>query len=331
MSSLILTSRPQASQHSRRRGFTAVEMLIVIAILVLLATMVVLALRALSEPAKANATKATMQVLTNITRESLTTKQAQDRFYGVDQWQISRVAASDDEKFFCTAPAQNFSGASTPDAFVQTQKALYLFTRNPKARALFDSISTDLKVRPEGMGEASNNTDNQMVGLKTINRSTGYIFKTAIEGSGNASFNYPFPVFSNLELRDPAKLIWVKIPLVVDSWGNPILYVPDSFIDNNQTDSKWPDDSGNNATNNTSNKLANTRGGLIRVKSEISKTWWNVDGNAMPAGYTRALDPRQNPQEQDAVRAPDRRPFWVSAGPDGKYETHDDNIYSFID
>ncbi len=29
------------------------------------------------------------------------------------------------------------------------------------------------------------------------------------------------------------------------------------------------------------------------------------------------------------LASPDRRPFWVSAGPDGDFSTHDDNVYSF--
>lgn len=335
MSRVILTSRSTpTSQLDRRRGFTAIEMLIVIAILVVLVTIVVIALRAMVEPAKANATRATMQVLTNISVESLATKPRQDRFYGVEQWQITREAPNDDEKFFCSAPIQDYDLSATdptPQAFIQTQKILYVLTQTPKARALFDSISADLKVKPDGMGDASNNTENQMVGLKSLERSSGYVFRTAIEGEGDAPFNYPFPAYNNTELRDANKNLWVKLPLVIDSWGNPILFVPDGFMDVNRTDDRWPDAAGNNATSNPGNALPSTRGGLIRVKSESNKTWWNVNGDDTPAGYTRAVDPRQTPPEQDAVRAPDRRPFWVSAGPDGKYETHDDNIYSFIE
>lgn len=29
------------------------------------------------------------------------------------------------------------------------------------------------------------------------------------------------------------------------------------------------------------------------------------------------------------IKSPDGRPFWVSAGPDGNFRTHDDNVYSF--
>jgi len=328
------------------RGFTATEMLIVIGIIMVLVSIVAIALWALLEPAKNNATRATMAVLTNITRESLATKQAQDRFFGVQQWQITRVAPSGEE-FFCSAPVQDYDLSDTdptPQAFIQTQKVLYLLTRDPKARALFDSISADLKVKSKGI-VASNGKEYLMSGLKKLDRDTGYVFRTAEEGLGNSTFGYPFPSYNQDELSPlpnsatPPKDLWVKLPLVVDSWGTPILYVADGFIDVNGTDGLWPDAVGSSATPNATNKLASTRGGLIHVKSDTTMLWWNVNGANAPAGYVQASipgvsttsNPNPPPILLDAVRASDRRPFWVSAGPDRKYETHDDNIYSFVD
>jgi type II secretory pathway pseudopilin PulG len=114
-----------------------------------------------------------------------------------------------------------------------------------------------------------------------------------------------------------------KLPL--DPWGQPLLYVPDGFIDNGPTDGQWPD-----GRTNSGNQAASTRGGLMRVFSEAAKTWYGP-ATEVPAGFSQAVDPRLPSAERNliAVRSPDRRPFWFSAGPDGKYETHDDNIYSF--
>jgi prepilin-type N-terminal cleavage/methylation domain-containing protein len=36
-----------------------------------------------------------------------------------------------------------------------------------------------------------------------------------------------------------------------------------------------------------------------------------------------------SPAARADVKAPDGQPFWVSAGPDGNFQTHDDNVYSF--
>lgn len=49
-------------------------------------------------------------------------------------------------------------------------------------------------------------------------------------------------------------------------------------------------------------------GGLTNLKTELTGTSANLGR---------------------VVTAPNGRPFWVSAGKDGNFETHDDNIYSF--
>jgi len=64
-------------------------------------------------------------------------------------------------------------------------------------------------------------------------------------------------------------------------------------------------------------------GGLsyLKVDPKGTKGWIGPSG-AVPAGFTYM---------KDAVQAPNGRPFWVSAGPDGSFETEDDNVYSFRD
>lgn len=108
-------------------------------------------------------------------------------------------------------------------------------------------------------------------------------------------------------------------PVMLDAWNNPIVFVfpPDLFQGTDQN--AWGD-----------------RYGLwgLRVADR-------VDGsdNSIPH---RILNPGGI---EDATKAPDSttlypepdnfqklrffRPFWVSAGPDGDFSTHDDNLYSF--
>jgi len=72
---------------------------------------------------------------------------------------------------------------------------------------------------------------------------------------------------------------------IVDAWGHPILFVPGS--------------------------------GMRGVKfGEWSTTSGYVSG-----------DPSSQPLS--AIRSPDGRAYWVSAGPDGNFQTQDDNLYSF--
>lgn len=46
------------------------------------------------------------------------------------------------------------------------------------------------------------------------------------------------------------------------------------------------------------------------------------------AGLTNALSDATGSTPR-TIKSPDGRPFWVSAGPDGNFRTHDDNLYSF--
>jgi len=69
-------------------------------------------------------------------------------------------------------------------------------------------------------------------------------------------------------------------PLLLDGWGNPIIFVPASGL---------------------------------RVRLIADKSTYDP------------MDATQN----FVVTAPDKRPFWASAGPDGDFSKGDDNVYSF--
>ena len=89
-------------------------------------------------------------------------------------------------------------------------------------------------------------------------------------------------------------------PIVLDAWQNPIIFVPGSGLCGN--DNTTADDAmwiGGERTNPVPADLK-------FVKVQQSGT------NTVPP-----------------IQAPDRRPFWASAGPDGDFRTADDNLYSF--
>jgi type II secretory pathway pseudopilin PulG len=77
-------------------------------------------------------------------------------------------------------------------------------------------------------------------------------------------------------------------PVVLDAWGNPIIFVPASGA-------------------------MNVYVNLIYTNSTNGYTGTKLDGST----------------PQLTITAPDGRPFWVSAGPDGDFVKGDDNIYSF--
>lgn len=101
------------------------------------------------------------------------------------------------------------------------------------------------------------------------------------------------------------------VPLPIDAWGNPIIFVAPPI-----THANWSTDG------------IEVRYGLtgVTIKGE-SGTYRvvNPGGIDYPAGSKYPAD------EDNAAlsRLQHFRPFWVSAGPDGNFQTHDDNIYSF--
>jgi len=80
-----------------------------------------------------------------------------------------------------------------------------------------------------------------------------------------------------------------QYPIVLDGWGNPILFVPASGM----RDVKL-----NGVTNNNGMRLVTSS----KLRDNSANDWAN-----------QAVD----------------RPFFASAGPDGDFSTGDDNIYSF--
>lgn len=100
-------------------------------------------------------------------------------------------------------------------------------------------------------------------------------------------------------------------PVLLDAWDNPIVFVsppntdfsPSSTID-------WDD-----------------RYGLTGVNIEGIAPGVRIVNPGGPDHPEYSKYPQDNPEGRQRLQH--FRPFWVSAGPDGNFQTHDDNIYSF--
>lgn len=117
----------------------------------------------------------------------------------------------------------------------------------------------------------------------------------------------------------------ISATMPLDAWNNPVIFVYDN----------WQESLGTVGTKLHTLAGGGDTGGLTYLWSTAAKGYWkpvtaqNVqqptgyasNNTAQPAGYTSNLG--------TALRSPDRQPFWVSAGPDGNFQTHDDNVYSF--
>jgi prepilin-type N-terminal cleavage/methylation domain-containing protein len=84
--------------------------------------------------------------------------------------------------------------------------------------------------------------------------------------------------------------------MIVDAWGHPLLFVPGTGVRGIQY------------------------GELAATNPKTSRT--------VPPSWV-TVDPGTGPLDRQGLRSPDGRGFWFSAGPDGYYDTHDDNLYSF--
>ncbi|MGC4031298.1 MAG: type II secretion system protein [Tepidisphaeraceae bacterium] len=75
---------------------------------------------------------------------------------------------------------------------------------------------------------------------------------------------------------------------LIDAWGRPLMFVPGSGV----------------------------RGVMFGEGTTTN-------------GYVKADPTAGGSLEAQALRSPDGRAFWMSSGPDGNFQTHDDNVYSF--
>ena len=81
-------------------------------------------------------------------------------------------------------------------------------------------------------------------------------------------------------------------------------------------------------------------GGITELYSDSTKTYWEsaaranrprITDAAGTYGYDADMSSRKTYTRTGFAfrNDADRNSFWFSAGQDGKYQTHDDNLYSF--
>jgi prepilin-type N-terminal cleavage/methylation domain-containing protein len=227
------------------RGFTLLEMMVTIGILLVLMGIITVGLSSVIGGNQRRQTETILKRAQAFTAEISNSKQARDSFYQRVMWRT------------CLNPPYNVpSDASPPSPNnipVNLSVPVTAVSRSCDVMSYLLSIGA-----------------NKAIAEKLPPRSTN---------------DLPSAYQSRFAASDGKLLANVML----DAWGNPIIFVADGF------------------------ESLNSAGVVIPQA--------NMGGLT---GLTSSLAAPQSP-----FRAPDRRPFWFSAGPDGKYETHDDNIYSF--
>lgn len=232
------------------RAFTMIEILTVVAIIALLATITVVGINVVGGNAKEKQARTVLEVMRSALAQAvpIDDSRANDKFYGNVIVKTYKLDPPNPPQ----PPVPGGLDARTLAADTETLQIIRYIGSNPGAKAQIEGLPTQLR--------------------KTV--------------SG------------------------VTVP--VDPWGNEIRFVygkPRLAV------------TGELVT-------VPTLGGLGKMYSKSASQYWRGIGSYTPpvSGLTDRSTVVPN---EYALQSPDKGPFWVSAGPDGDFETHDDNLYSF--
>jgi type II secretory pathway pseudopilin PulG len=248
----------------KHRGFTMIEIIVVITIIIILMTMLVVGLRIVSASSKEKSTRITLANAQAMLAEFETTAGASRLVMDADG--DSKIDGA------VAAPGSVVEGTTdrTGDAVKKTAAVFAALRSVPRNKSSMDQLPADQ--------------------LLNINY------------SGAA---------------------WA--PVFLDSWNNPILFVPAPVVVPRQPDGT--------AANDPDPPNWTERYGLTGVKLQDNATAYRV---VNPGGLDINNSYPSSPDWNDPVEVNNRitrlrhyRPFFVSAGPDGDFRTHDDNLYSF--
>lgn len=107
---------------------------------------------------------------------------------------------------------------------------------------------------------------------------------------------------------------------VLDPFGNPIVFVPAAGLQVG----RWVTAAG------TGNFKPGDRVYVSDSGSQYApnRAYW-ICLQATTTGPSYGSTPSTTWKRADPIRSPDGKPFWASAGPDGNFDTNEDNVYSF--
>jgi type II secretory pathway pseudopilin PulG len=284
---------PARQPRPSPRGFTVLEMLVTIGLIMLLMAIAVVALNAVLGNNQRQATIAYTQRLKTSLAEVESNATARSRFYEDLIWR----AHSPDNTGTPYLPSD--PTASSPLVWASldvTQLSSSTLTNQP-SRINFAHHAMKPTIFVLRMMTSSSAIRDSLGTLPSRNR--GDVPAAMQEAFfGRTTPNPPVPA-------QPDGLDLVKISL--DAWGTPIVFVADGFLYRDpRTSTAIP---------------AAAWGGVTGVYSVSRNMFW--------AGSRPSVLPNTATSGGTVFRAPDRKPFFMSAGPDRDFATLDDNLFSF--
>jgi hypothetical protein len=342
-------NRPHPNRlRSAPLGFTAIEMMVVIGIVVLLAGLLTAGMRAYLTSAQTESTRTVLETARSlfdevnrdpVLRTRMNTTILPSLILNLDEgrrgiddsglrpafaWTELRFAGQPELRYnafaYVESPvfvdSERAENASLPDAHRYTAPAVILTHRvmaslagRPSTRRFIESLPSERKlyILPAPWRDNDRNPLGMMTAQPSDNGDPGRI--------------------------DP--------PMLLDAWGNPLIFVPDGIIGFRPSVGSTP--AGSEANDNVGfigRNWDNVRRGVSNpgdttfLEGTIA---YGVSGSTLSV-YRAIRTHRKDDcalgdadfwQPISPIRSPDRRPFWISAGPDGNFATADDNLYSF--
>jgi prepilin-type N-terminal cleavage/methylation domain-containing protein len=297
------------SQPQHRRGFTLIEVLVVIGIILILIGLFFVGMKVIGRSAGSNATKVNLERLRGMMAEletsgSLRSRQPVQMWFNQmlvapgNIWQDADPATAGDQSIEAPGDvSMDQWDASSPsdaaskhtrdrfqsEAVCNTQLVMQLMLQLPNNRQAFNNFSQETLLKNPDQGKQS--------ASHSIKAATG---PTLI-----------------LAAATPPETGAITPPVPLDAFGNPIIFVPSA---------------GMNVAAPYSATESYKQGRIVINSAKLYRSIKATGGT--PTTDTNVWE-ELPPAYNAVVTSPERRPYFVSAGPDGDFRTPDDNVYSF--
>jgi prepilin-type N-terminal cleavage/methylation domain-containing protein len=310
----MMPSHPRKSfMPHHPRGFTMIELLMVIGVIVLLISMLFLGFIVVGKGERKQDTLATMEVAKTMLE---------------NYQQATHFNRNPPLPYIVTTgqPANSYFTS------VDTSSNFWLAPAKPEVAPFMASLNVN--PYPANLPDTSDVKSLQCVQLLRDTACVMYALEQ-IPSNQTAISNLPVnkTTVVNLEIatNTTPPFQTVKVTLLLDSWGNPIYFVPGNGMYLVKTDSP---------TNSLPPTL-NPGQRIVYTPSAPTFTWYAfpqfftfAKTVAGAAGNPPTSDPTPGSPIFDPTTwlgfcSPDFKPYWVSGGADGDPSTGDDNVYSF--
>jgi type II secretory pathway pseudopilin PulG len=289
-----------------------IELLVTIGIILILATIVLIAVAHIGRSGKENATKVDLQNLQSMTAE-LETNGSLDtliQFPTSTPWPPAQPPSPDppwtvNGQLSMIKP---LGGVTTPSPSDVNES---VYGSNGGSFAADRWLSFGVMQTQVVMGRLRAAPTNRT----TLQNLPGERFLKAQGEGPDYGYNGTAAITSDkIRTRDGSAHGTPDPPIMVDAWNNPIIFVPSGGLEVG-------------AVFNSARQYK--KGNIVETGTNPNFTCYR----ALRAGTLTAppgADWEQLPSTfYPIVKAPNGRPFWASAGPDGDFQAPDDNMYSF--